>query len=187
MIEIVATLMGLIQGVLVWANKRSNWIFYCIQYAFLGIFSFIAHLYGDVTNSILYFCVGVVGWILWNKNKEERPIGKCSKFERTVYSTIIIVSTIVVYIVLKSTNDPLPLLDAITTTTSYVATYYMVTKKTDTWIVWFINDILYVTEYWLLPDQALYLMALNIVWTGMAIGSFITWNKIYKKQEVQQP
>ena len=103
--------------------------------------------------------------------------------ERVVYSAIIVVSTVIVYFILKNTNDPLPLFDAITTTTSYVATFYMVTKKIDTWILWFINDVLYIIEYWLLPDQALYLMTLNIIWTGMAIGSFITWNKIYKKQK----
>lgn len=183
MVEIMTTLMGLIQGALVWANKRSNWIFYCLQYVFLGVFSYISHLYGDVTNSIFYFCVGVAGWILWNKDKEERPIRKCSNMERVIYSVIIVFSTVIVYFILKNTNDPLPFLDAITTTTSYVATFYMVTKKTDTWILWFINDILYVIEYWLLPDQALYLMVLNVIWTGMAIGSFITWNKIYKKQE----
>ena len=84
------------------------------------------------------------------------------------------------------TDDPLPLLDALTTTTSYIATFYMVTKKTDAWILWFINDVLYVIEYWLLPDQALYLMILNIIWTFMAVGSYITWNKIYRRQEEQK-
>ena len=183
MVEIMTTLMGLIQGALVWANKRSNWIFYCLQYVFLGIFSYTSHLYGDVTNSIIYFCIGIAGWTLWNKDNEERQIRKCSNMERVVYSAIIVVSTVIVYFILKNTNDPLPLFDAITTTTSYVATFYMVTTKIDTWILWFINDVLYIIEYWLFPDQALYLMTLNIIWTGMAIGSFITWNKIYKKQK----
>ena len=102
--------------------------------------------------------------------------------ERVFYFIIIVISTAILYLILKNTNDPLPFLDALTTTTSYVATFYMVTKKTDTWILWFINDILYVIEYWLLPNQAIYLMLLNIIWTGMAIGSFITWNKIYENQ-----
>ncbi len=183
MAEIITTIFGLIQGVLVWQNKRSNWIFYCLQYVFLGIFSFNNHLYGDVTNSIFYFAVGIVGWILWNRDKKDRPIGKCTTNERFIYIFIIVILTILTYLALKNTNDPLPLLDSITTTTSYVATFYMVTKKTDTWILWLINDILYVIEYWLLPNQALYLMLLNVIWTCMALGSFITWNKIYQKQQ----
>ena len=185
-IEIMAVIFGLIQGLLVWANKRSNWIFYCLQYVLLAIFSYSVHLYGDVTNSIFYFCVGLIGWFLWNRNKKELPIRKCSNIERAIYVSIIVISTVIYYVILSKTNDPLPILDAITTTTSFVATYYMVTKKTETWVLWFINDILYVTEYWLLPDQALYLMILNIIWTGMAIGSYITWNKMYKEQEENQ-
>ena len=101
MVEIITTLMGLTQGVLVWANKRSNWIFYCLQYVFLGIFCYTSHLYGDLTNSIVYFCVGVTGWILWSKNKDERPIKKCSNKERIIYTTIIIFSTIIIYSILK--------------------------------------------------------------------------------------
>ena len=183
MAEIIATILGLIQGTLVWFNKRSTWIFYCLQYVFLGIFSFSVQLYGDVTNSILYFFIGIVGWISWNRTKEDVPIRKCSKNERIIYSIIIVVLTIIVYSILLSTNDPLPLLDALTTTSSYAATFYMVTKKTDAWILWFINDILYVIEYWLLPNQALYLMFLYIIYVFMAIGSYITWNRIYKRQK----
>lgn len=184
MVEIIATIMGLIQGGLVWFDKRSNWIFYCLQYLFLGIFSFTEHLYGDVTNSVIYFGVGVAGLLFWNKDKEKNvPIRKCNKKERIIYSIIILILTIIVYCILKETNDPLPLLDALTTTTSYIATFYMVTKKIDTWILWFINDILYVIEYLLLPSPAVYLVLLNAIWIFMAIGSFITWNRIYKKQE----
>lgn len=183
MIEIITTIFGLIQGVLVWFNKRSNWIFYCLQYVFLGIFSFVSHLYADVTNSVIYFIIGVIGYILWNNKKEDKKITKCSLKERILYILFIIITTVFIYMGLRNTSDPLPFLDAITTTTSYVATYYMLTKKVDTWILWFINDVLYVIEYFLLPNQAIYLMLLNVLWTFMAIGSYITWNKIYKKQK----
>ena len=74
----------------------------------------------------------------------------------------------------------LPLLDAFTTVSSFVATYYMMTKKIDTWIIWFINDIFYAIEYFILPEQALGLFFLNVVWTIMAIISYINWRKIMK-------
>ena len=183
MIEILATVMGLIQGGLVWANKRSNWIFYCLQYVFMAIFSIQARLYGDLTNSIVYFIVGIVGFILWNRQKGSVPIKKCSTKERIIYTTMIIIGAVITYFILKSTADPLPLLDALTTVTGYFATYYMLTKKTDAWILWLINDILYIVEYLMLPEKAWYLMALNIIWTFMAVGSLITWNKLSKRQE----
>ena len=180
--EIGATVFGLIQGVLVMLNKRSNWIFYILQMIFLIIFSTLNHLYGDIANNSIYLVMGVVGFILWNNNKESNKITKASTKERIIYILLIALGTIILGIVLKNTDDPLPLLDSFTTISSLIATYYMIKKKIDTWIIWFINDIFYAVEYFFLPDQALYLFALNIIWTFMALGSYINWDKIMKGQ-----
>lgn len=180
-IEISATIFGLIQGALVMLNKRSNWIAYVIQMALMVIFSLSVHLYGDAINSSIYIIVGIVGFIIWNK-KDERDIKWCSTKERIIYLIILTIGTYIVYLNLNKTNDPLPLIDAFTTVSSLVATYYMMTKKIDTWIIWFVNDIFYCLTYWLLPDQALYLFALNLVWTFMAVGSYINWKKIMDKR-----
>jgi nicotinamide riboside transporter PnuC len=56
----------------------------------------------------------------------------------------------------------------------------MVRKKLDTWVIWFVNDILYVIQYSQLEREAYYLIFLNLVWTIMAIASFINWSKIMK-------
>lgn len=180
--EIGATVFGLIQGILVMLNKRSNWIFYILQMIFLIIFSTLNHLYGDIANNSIYLVMGVVGFILWNNNKESSKITKASTKERIIYILLIVLGTIILSTVLKNTNDPLPILDSFTTISSLIATYYMMKKKIDTWIIWFINDIFYAVEYFILPDQALYLFALNIIWTFMAVGSYINWNKIMKGQ-----
>ena len=181
--EIGATVFGLIQGVLVMLNKMSNWIFYILQMIFLIIFSTLNHLYGDIANNSIYLVMGVVGFILWNNNKESNKITKASTKERIIYILLIALGTIILSIALKKTDDPLPMLDSFTTISSLIATYYMMKKKVDTWIIWFINDIFYAVEYFILPDQALYLFALNIIWTFMAVGSYINWNKIMKGQK----
>ena len=179
-LELGATVLGLVQGYLVMINKRSNWIFYILQMIFLIIFSTINHLYGDIVNNSIYLVMGIVGFILWNK-KDNIKITKTRIKEKIIYIGIILIGTIIVGITLKNTDDPLPILDAFTTVSSLVATYYMVKKKIDTWIIWFINDIFYAIEYFILPDQALYLFGLNIVWTIMAVISYINWNKLMKE------
>lgn len=178
--EIGATVLGLIQGVLVMFNKRSNWIFYILQMAFLIVFSILNHLYGDVVNNSIYLVMGVVGFILWNKSDSSK-ITRASIVEKIIYISIIALGTIGVAAILYNTDDPLPLLDAFTTVSSLVATYYMMRKKIDTWVIWFINDIFYAIEYFILPDQALYLFALNVIWTIMAVGSYINWRKLMKE------
>ena len=178
-LEIGATIFGLIQGVLAIFNKRSNWIAYSIQMILMIIFSFSIHLYGDVTNSTIYLLLGIIGFIIWNK-KDENDITECSIKERIIYCIIIGISTCIAFLILNKTDDPLPLLDAFTTTSSFVATYYMMTKKIDTWIIWFVNDIFYAIEYFILPEQALSLFFLNVIWTVMAVISYFNWKKIMK-------
>ena len=78
-LEIGATILGLIQGVLVMFNKRSNWIFYILQMAFLILFSSMNHLYGDVVNNSIYLLIGVFGFILWNSNSDTNKITATSK------------------------------------------------------------------------------------------------------------
>lgn len=181
-LEIGATIFGIIQGILVMFNKRSNWIAYIIQMLLLILFSIVMNLYGDVINNSIYFVLGIVGFILWKK-ADEKKITKCSYKERIIYIIIIATGTIIGYLILKNTNDPLPLLDSFTTVSSLIATYYMMTKKIDTWIIWFINDIFYAIEYYILPDQAFCLFLLNVVWTFMAICSYVNWSKIMKKEK----
>lgn len=180
--EIGATIFGLVQGLLVMLNKRSNWIFYILQMIFLIVFSALNCLYGDIVNNSIYLIMGVVGFILWNNNKESSKITKASTRERIIYVMLIVLGTIILGIILKNTNDPLPMLDSFTTVSSLIATYYMMKRKIDTWIIWFVNDIFYAVEYFILPNQALYLSALNIVWTFMAVGSYLNWKKIMKGQ-----
>lgn len=181
-LEMGATIFGLIQGILAMFNKRSNWVAYIIQMLFMILFSIKTNLYGDVINSAVYFILGIIGFILWNK-KDNEDIKKCSLKERVIYTSIIVFSTLMVFLILRRTNDSLPLLDAFTTTSSFVATYYMMTKKIDTWIIWFVNDIFYAIEYFILPEQATYLFILNIIWTVMAVASYMNWHKIMKKEE----
>lgn len=182
-LEVGATILGLMQGVLVMLNKRSNWIFYTLQMLFLIIFSLSNRLYGDVVNNSVYLVMGVVGFVLWNKSRSSSKIKRVGTRERIIYLTVIIVGTIFVSLLLQRTDDPLPVLDAFTTVSSLVATYYMMTKKLDTWIIWFVNDIFYAVEYFILPNQALYLFALNVIWTGMAVVSYYNWNKIMKEEK----
>lgn len=180
-VEIGATILGLIQGFLAMINKRSNWIFYILQMGLLIVFSLINKLYGDVVNNSVYLIMGVVGFILWNTNKESSKIKKCSSKERLIYLSLITLFTILIGFSLSKTDDPLPWLDSFTTTSSLVATYYMMKKKLDTWVIWFVNDVCYALEYYLLPDQALYLFVLNVIWTFMAVGSYINWKKLMKE------
>lgn len=179
MIEITITILGLIQGVLAMLNKRSNWIVYAAQMALLVIFSFHVRLYGDMIQSAVYMFVCLFSFWSW-KNGSSIDTTHI-KFKSAVVITIItLLSTATFGYILSSTDDPLPYIDAFTTVTTVVALLMMSAHKVECWIVWLINDIAYMYQYFNLPNQALYLFGLYCIWTLMAIGSYINWNRISK-------
>ena len=178
--EIGATIFGLIQGLLVMFNRRSNWVFYTIQVIFLIVFSFLNHLFGDILNNFIYLVLGVIGFVTWKNKKSKITVAPLK--EKILYVSIIIGGTISLTSILKNTIDPLPLLDSFTTVTSFVATYYMMKRKIDTWYIWFFNDLFYSIEYFMLPDKALYLLCLNLIWLFMAILSYYEWLKKLKEE-----
>ena len=119
MIEIFATIFGLLQGALVMMNKRCNWIAYVIQMVLMVIFSFQNQLYGDMVNSSVYIVIGMIGWFLWGKDAGQK-VTKASILETGIYLTVIILGTIGVAKWLTGTDDPLPALDAFTTVSSFL-------------------------------------------------------------------
>ena len=183
-IEIIAVVAGLAQGVLIMLNKKSNWIFYIAQMVLLVIFSTINHLWGDVAMNTLFIAYGVYGMISWNRETDGNGVTILTMAQTLKTVTAILFLWVISYLVLIHTNDPLPVLDSITTAGGLVATFLMVKHKLETWIVWFVVDTLYVAQYWLLPNQALYLMTLNIVWTVMAVISYISWKRLYNSKTV---
>lgn len=183
LLEIIATVFGLVQGFLVMQNKRSNWVFYILQIITLFAFSAVNHLYGDMMNNIVYLVMGIMGAILWSRSKQRQSITQCSSLERVLYIFGGGAATFCIASILKYTDDPLPWLDSFSTVSGFIATYYMVKRKLDTWVIWTVNDIVYIIEYFMLPNTAWWLLGLNCVWAVMAIMSYVNWRRIMKKDE----
>ena len=183
MIEIICTILGLIQGILAYLNKRSSWIVYAIQMLFLTIFSYINSLYGDMGQNFIYMFICIFSFYLWNPNSSYKQITHTTLLTNIIIVFSTICSTLFIGYALSKTDDPLPYIDAFTTVTTVIALLLMMFHKIETWIVWFINDIMYIYEYYALPNQAFYLIFLYIIWTGLAIGSFFNWLKIYKNEK----
>lgn len=179
MFEILATIAGLVQGVLAYLNKRSSWLVYALQALFLIIFSFQQHLFGDALQNVLFMAYCAYGFLMWGREKYSKITVLDRKWRVICIAAACVLST-AIWLFLRNTSDPLPLLDSATTATTIVASVLLLFRKLETWVVWLVNDILYMVQYWMLPDKAVYLFGLYVVWTVLAIISLINWNKIYK-------
>lgn len=183
MLEIIITIFGITQGILAMLNKRINWIVYAVQMALLVVFSWYAKLYGDTFQNFVYFFVCISGWFMWKKENGYDKVSVCSWWKRFWWFVIVVVSTVAGGFALSATDDPLPYVDSFTTATTVVGILLLMTHRLETWFVWFFNDVAYMYTYFCLPEQALYLFCLYVIWTFMAVFSFINWYKIYKSQK----
>jgi nicotinamide mononucleotide transporter len=186
-LEIYGTAFGLIQALLIMFGKKENWIFYNSYIIAFLILSVIFKLYGDVVENGIYILLGIIGTFNWYKVKQNKnnifQIKYSNNKERFISIVIMLLITIGMYIYLVNTDDPLPLLDSITTAMGLTATYLMAKKKVESWIIWFVDDILMAIIYFLIPEQPIYLLILNIIWTLFAVGSLINWHKLALKSQ----
>lgn len=189
MLEITITILGLIQGVLAMLNKRINWLVYAVQMALLVVFSWFAHLYGDTLQNFAYFFVCVIGWFMWKKDSPAEKITVGTSFNRIMWLIIIATLTLAGGFTLSATDDPLPYVDSFTTVTTIAGLLLMMAHRLETWVIWFFNDIAYMYQYFNLPDQAIYLFGLYVIWTIFAVATFINWLRIYNKEhpEIDEP
>lgn len=189
MFEILATILGLIQGVLVMLNKRSNWLVYAAQMVALVIFSYQVKLYGDMLQNIFYFFFCLFSWWMWKEGCIAEKIKMLSNKDKLITLGFIIGVTTISGLCLSNTNDPMPFTDSFTTVTTLVGLFLMSIRRIEAWIVWFVNDIAYMYQYFNLPDQALYLFGLYIIWTVLAVATLINWLRIYNKEhpEIDEP
>lgn len=183
MLEIFTAACGLIQSILILMKKKENWVFYLLNIGALTLYSFYVHLWGDVVENIVYVLFGVLGLCTWYSQKVakkiigDEKIKYCSNKERIFYLVMFLVISGGMYIWLLNTNDPMPFLDAITTGMGFTATLSMALKRVESWIIWFVDDIIMAYIYFMLPGTGFWLMLLNIIWVFLAVGSFITWHK----------
>ena len=190
MLELFTAICGLIQSILIMFNKKENWIFYMLNIGALTLFSFRVKLYGDVMENSIYILVGLIGLCTWYSEKiagkffkDGNHIRFCSNKERIIYTVMFLIISATTFVWLVKTDDPSPFLDAITTGMGFTATLMMALKRVEAWYVWLIDDILMAYIYYSLPEHGFWLMLLNIIWVGLAIGSIFTWTKEANKRK----
>lgn len=183
MLEISITVIGIIQGILVMLNKRINWLVYALQMVLLVAFSYFNKLYGDMLQNAFYFFFCLFSWWMWKEGGVADKIKLLANKDRGYTLAFVVCTTLIIGWCLHNTDDPLPYTDAFTTVTTLVGLWLMGIRRVEAWVVWFFNDIAYMYQYFNLPNQALYLFGLYVVWTVMAVASFINWYRIYKNEK----
>jgi nicotinamide mononucleotide transporter len=173
-------LIALVFGTLgVWLTIKQ--VIYCWPVSLIAVIVSVIEfyqqrLYGDTFLQLVYFFVGIYGWIYWHKKQAETFIVQKMKsaiVPKLVFITIL--QSVTYYYLLLYFKGDRPLLDGILTAASLTAAYMMTKKWVENWLVWVVIDGAYVLLY-CLKDMWLFAV-LYLLFTVMAFYGWLKWRK----------
>jgi nicotinamide mononucleotide transporter len=140
-------------------------------------------IYADMGLEIFYLLTMAYGWHQWRRGKENAQTNII--FLNAMQLGLLLLATMVLflliyYCLINFTHSTVATLDALTTALSITAQWLMCYKVLITWLFWFITDTLYAVMY--LNKGLPFHSVLMLVYTGLAIVGYISWNNRVKKQ-----
>lgn len=176
----IGLLFGIIYIIYAVRENPVCWIFGIISCGAIAIEDFTqTKLYQDGVLQIIYIVLGFYGLYKWKfgTQKTTRFQVKSLSFYNGILATGIgvIVSFCFAYIVGQYTDASFPLVDALTTVFSVIATILLVYKYLENWLLWIIIDVVYVYLYF--DTSAPLFSVLYVIFTAMAIIGYLQWRK----------
>ena len=140
-------------GICVWLTARAHIWNFPIGLAnnvFFFILFFRAALFADMTLQLIYFALGIYGWVLWVKGGPARgalPISRTRLPEWFALFVFVALGTVVMRAILLRAHGASPFWDGLTTALSLAAQYLLSRKRLEHWWLWMLADIIYVPLY----------------------------------------
>ena len=177
-LEWIAVCSSIIYVILAARKLIYCWLFAFISSALYVYICFAANLYLESVLQLFYVVMAVVGFLLWNKSDSGEIIKWPAKYHVINLSLSTLTALLLGYLFSVYTDQANPYVDASTTVFSLVATFMVTKKVLENWIYWIIIDAVSVYLYF---SRDLHLTAvLFVIFTLLAIGGFVSWNKTMK-------
>lgn len=179
-IEIAATVTGLLCVYLTAKEKMSNYFFGYINAALYVYMFYEAKLYADAMLNFMFILLmtyGVYCWLTGKKNskgvRETRNITKIEVISGT--AAFLAISVLWSLVLHKFTDASIPWVDAPIAMASIVAQYFLDRKVLQNWFIWIAVDVVSVPMY---AYKGLYLVSgTYFVFLLLAIKGYYDWKK----------
>lgn len=190
---------GVISGIIaVWLSARANvwsWPLGIVNVTLSFFLFFQVQLYPDMFLQIFFFITNLIGWWRWlnpqkgeEDKKKELRVSWMDRKQLVLITGIGIIGTIAFGFLASRLHDFFPIVfakpsaspfwDAFITVMSIVATYYMIQKKIECWIIWIAIDIVATGLYFI--REIKFFSLLYFVLTALAAFGFYRWRKEYE-------
>lgn len=181
----------------VWLTARTKVLSWPIGIigTLLYIFLFYQiNLYSDLIEQVYFLVTGFVGWYTWSKLSKtdgtKLEVTKNSLNTNLFYGFIIVLLTILFTFITTNLDNwfpvyfpesaSFPILDAFTTSMSFVAQWLLTKKKLESWVLWIVVDTIGIWLYW--TKGVKFISLEYVLFLGIAIKGYMGWRKETKKQ-----
>lgn len=188
-IGIVSAVTGIMSIVLTGKGKPSCYFFGTIYALTYVLITFRAAYYLSFFFELFIILpMEFAGFYLWVKhmNKETHEVLKRQMKIRTWILTILstVVASLLLGMLMKITNDPMPFIDSFSTVTMAVAMFLAIMRYAEQWIVWIVvnvfSTILWIRSFLATGENGAVLM-MWIIYIANSIIMCIKWYKDAKK------
>ncbi len=194
-LEFFGTLAG---AVAVWLSARANiwsWPIGIVNVVLLFFLFYQIQLYPDMFLQVFFFVTNLMGWWRWSHPRpgeedrlHELRVGWMPTRLLVIFSVLTMAGTISfgffasslhqIFPSLFSLPSAYPYLDSFVTVVSIVATYLMVQKKIECWIVWTLADLVATYLYF---TKGILLMSIEyFIFCLIAAFGFWRWRREFK-------
>lgn len=166
-------------GVCVWLVVREhlwNWPVGLANNLFFFFLFLRSRLYADMGLQVVYFGLGIYGWLNWLMGGRERTALGISRTNRAEWLGLAVgipLGTAGLRGILLAVNGAAPFWDALTTVTSLAAQYLLCRKRLENWFFWIATDIIYIPLY--LSRKLPLTAALYAVFLVMCLAGVRAW------------
>ena len=178
-LELVAVLFGIAGVYLSIEEKISNWPVGIINVSLYALLFWQQKLYANAGLQVFYAGISVYGWYRWLRGD---PRGGPLIVRRTPRALLLplVGATAAMWVALvvitRLAGGTMPVLDAGTTSVSFVAEWMLARKLLENWAVWIGVDAVYVV---MLLAGHLYLTAINYaVYFVLAVMGWVAWRRV---------
>ena len=153
-------------------GKRITWPWWALSSAMYGVFFFQVDLFASAVLQIVFIIAAIFGWFGWAPTGAVP--GNLSNRNRLYLSLVTFFSVALLSPVLSNIGAAATWSDAFILIGSLVAQVMMIYEKYESWIVWFVVDLVGTIEYALLGYW--FTAVLYAMFTVVAVVGWKRWN-----------
>lgn len=178
-LSLVTGMLGVLSVTLCSQRKLSSFLFGVFQIGCYMLLSARQHLYGELVENAFYMLTTLIGIYTWSHNYDADDEGNGVQVRRlsakgwAITAVAFVIGTVGGVCVLRHTNDPHPLIDAVSSVPAFVAQILMMLRYREQWILWIVVDVVKVALWVIQGDWCM--AAQFAFWTFVCFYGLEKW------------